>query len=150
MNLDLQSQEIQSVIAVASFLFVIILNALTLMFFVSFRRPIFGDKTLQIPLRLSTLIMNGYYLSSTGFKSTRAGLKMHASPINDTHSVWSATRAKELLKLSNAINTCLIKLYNILYYALPLNTCDCLISHIYQWKFNRQKNHTHFHLKIFL
>ena len=35
--------------------------------------------------------------------------------------------AKELLKLNKTINTCLIRLNIILYYSLPLNTCECLI-----------------------
>ena len=46
------------------------------MYFVSFGTHIFGDKTMQLPVHLSKLIMNGY-LSSTGFKSIRVGLTMH-------------------------------------------------------------------------
>ena len=37
----------------------IILNALTFMSFVSFGTHIFGDKTLQLPVHLPKLIMNG-------------------------------------------------------------------------------------------
>ena len=39
--------------------FVFVLNALTFMYFVSFGTHTFGDKTLQLPLNLSKLIMNG-------------------------------------------------------------------------------------------
>ena len=56
--------------------------------------------------------MKGYYLSSTGFKSIRAGLTMHGSSFNDTHLV-----AKDSLKLNNMRNTCLIRLKIILYYS---------------------------------
>ena len=45
-----------SVIVLASSLFVIILNALTFMSFVSFGKYIFGDKTLQLPVHLFKLI----------------------------------------------------------------------------------------------
>ena len=54
-----------------------------------------------------------------------------------------APRAKELLKLKNTIDTCLIRLTIILYYSYSLNTC--LIGQIYQQNCNRQKNHTHLH-----
>ena len=47
------------VIALASFLFVIIFNALTYMSFLPFGKHIFGDKTLPLPVHLFTLIMNG-------------------------------------------------------------------------------------------
>ena len=40
-------------------LFVIILNALAFMRFVTFGRHINGDETLQFPVHLSRLIMNG-------------------------------------------------------------------------------------------
>ena len=46
------------VIILASFLFVIILNTLALMSFVAFETNIVGDKTLQLPLHLSKIIMN--------------------------------------------------------------------------------------------
>ena len=58
-------------IVLASFLFVIILNAFTFMSFVSFRTHVFGVKTLQLPVYLSKLILN---LSLKGFKSARVGL----------------------------------------------------------------------------
>ena len=57
--LHLQSHEIYSVIALVSSLFVTILNALTYMSFVSFGTHIFRDKTLQLAVHLSKLIMNG-------------------------------------------------------------------------------------------
>ena len=38
---------------------------------------ILGDNTLELPLHLSKLIMNGYYLSSTEFKSIIVGLTIH-------------------------------------------------------------------------
>ena len=62
--------------------------------------------------------MNGYYLSPTGFKSTRVGLIIYGSLFTDRHLV-----AKDSLKLNNEINTCLIRLNIILYYFLRLNTC---------------------------
>ena len=55
--------------------------------------------------------MNGQYLNSTGFKSTRVGQILLGSLFNDTHLV-----AKDLLKLNNAINTCSISQVIILYY----------------------------------
>ena len=59
LNLHLQSHEICFIIALASFLFVIKLNALAFMSYVSLGTHIFGDKTLQLPVHLSKLIMNG-------------------------------------------------------------------------------------------
>ena len=59
LNFHLQSREICSVIAVTSFLFVIILNTLAFMSFVSFETNIFGDKTLQRPEHLFKLYING-------------------------------------------------------------------------------------------
>ena len=59
LNLHLQSHEICSAVVLVSFLFVIILNALTFMSFISFGTHIFGDKTLQISLHLSKPMMNG-------------------------------------------------------------------------------------------
>ena len=50
---------------------------------------------------------------------------MHALLYNETHLVSSENlpaRAKELLKLNNTINTCLIRLSIISYYSLSLNT----------------------------
>ena len=44
-----------SVIALASSLLVIILKALTIMYFVSFRIRTFGEKTLQLPVHLFKL-----------------------------------------------------------------------------------------------
>ena len=55
---ELQSHEICSFIALASFLFVIILSALTFMSFVSFWRYLFGDKTLELQVHVFKLIMN--------------------------------------------------------------------------------------------
>ena len=52
-----------------------------------------------------------------------------------THFVRSenlVSHAKDSLKLNNTINTCLIRLNIILYYSLPLNTCECSICQIYQ------------------
>ena len=46
-------------LALASFLCVIILNALTFISFLSFGTYIFRDKTLQLPVHLFKLIMNG-------------------------------------------------------------------------------------------
>ena len=62
------------------------------MCFVFFGIHIFGDKTLQLPLHLSKLIMNGKNLSSTQFKSTRVALTIHGSSFKYRHFV-----AKELL-----------------------------------------------------
>ena len=56
--------------------------------------------------------------------------------------IWS--RAKELLKLNNAINTFLIMLNIILYYPFSLNARECLICQIYQKHHNKPKNHVHF------
>ena len=52
LNLHLQSREICFVIVLASFLFVVMFNALTFMPSVSFGTRIFGDKTLQLPVHL--------------------------------------------------------------------------------------------------
>ena len=60
-NLHLPSHEIYVVIALASLLFVIILNALIFMSFVSFGTHIFGDETVQLPVHLIKLIINGLY-----------------------------------------------------------------------------------------
>ena len=57
MSWHLQSLEICFVIILASFLFVIMLNTLTFMFFF-FGRNIFGDKKLPLSVYLSKLIMN--------------------------------------------------------------------------------------------
>ena len=48
-----------SFIALASSLFIIMLNALTFISFVSFGTHSFGDQTLQISVHLFKLIMNG-------------------------------------------------------------------------------------------
>ena len=126
------------------------------MSFFLLRTYIFLDESLpelQLLLYLSRLTLNEQYLSSTGFKSTRVGLTMHGSPFKDRHFAWLetlATRAKELLKLNNTINTCLIRLNIILYYPNLLKTCECLICQIYQLNCNRLKNYTHFNLKILL
>ena len=60
---------------------------------------------------LSKLIMNKY-LRSTGFKSIRVALAIHVSSFKDRHVV-----AKELRKLNNTINTCLITWNIILYHS---------------------------------
>ena len=52
------------------------------MTFVSFGMHIFGDKTLQLPVHLFKLIMNGSYLSSLGL--IRVGLTMHGSSFKNT------------------------------------------------------------------
>ena len=52
-------------------------------------------------------------LSSTGFKSIGLSLIIHGSSFSYTNLV-----AKELLKLNNTINTCLISLSIILYYSV--------------------------------
>ena len=79
--------------------------------------------------------MNLDYFSSTGFKSMRVGVIIHGSSFKDRYFVWSeafATYAKVLVKLDSTINTCLMRLNNILYYSLSLNTRKCLISQIHQ------------------
>ena len=81
----LQSHGILFVIVLAYFLFVIIVNALTFMSFASFGTNIFGDKTLQLPVHLSKITMNGYCLSSKEFQSV-----MHGSSFNDSRLVWSS------------------------------------------------------------
>ena len=63
------------------------LNALTFTSFVSFGTHIFDDKTLELPVHISKLIINGQYLSSTGFKLIRVGLTMHGSTFEDRHLV---------------------------------------------------------------
>ena len=76
---------------------------------------------------------------------------MHALLYNETHLVSSdnlAARAKELLKLNNTINTCLIRPSIISYYSLSLNTCECLILQIFQYNSIRLKIYTHLNLKI--
>ena len=97
MNLHLQSHAICFVIFLASILFVIILNALTFMSFVSFRTHIFGDKTLRVLIHLFKLITNRSYLSSTGFKSIRVGLTVHSSEFKNGNFV-----PKEIVKLNKA------------------------------------------------
>ena len=52
--------------------------------------------------------------------------------------------ANDSLKLNNTLNICLRSLRIILYYSQQLNTCECLISQIYQQPCNQLKNHTHF------
>ena len=41
---------------------------------------------------------------------------------------------KDSLKVNNRIGTSLIRLNIILYYSLSLNTCECLICQVYQYK----------------
>ena len=123
------------------FKYFILLSLYTFGFFF-FRTHTFGDKTLQLSLHLSKLIVN------VGFKSIRVGLTKHSSSFNDTHLV---TKNSLKLNLSNTIDTCLIRLSIILYYSLQLNNCECLICQkIYEQNCSRLKNHTHFHLKILL
>ena len=114
----------------ASFLFAIILNALKFMYFVTFGTHTFGDKTLQLLMQLSKLLMNGYYLSSTGLKSKRVGLAKHGSSFKNIHFVW--LRAKDSLKLNNTVSTCLIRLIIIFHFSWSLSACECLITRIYQ------------------
>ena len=78
------------------------------MSFVSFGTHIFLDKTLQLPVRLFKLIMNGYYLSSAWFISVIVGVIMHDSLFKKRHFARSATHAKEL---NNAINPKIILHY---------------------------------------
>ena len=85
------------------------------MYFVTFGTHTFGDKTLQLLIHLSKLIMNEYYLSSTGFKSKTVGLAKHGSSFKNIHFVW--LRAKDSLKLSNTVSTCLIRLIIIFHYS---------------------------------
>ena len=59
MTLHLQSHQICFVTVLASFLFFIILNTLTFTSFVFLETNIFGDKTLQLSLHLTKLIMSG-------------------------------------------------------------------------------------------
>ena len=76
---------------------------------------------------------------------------MHGLLYSETHLVSSenlAARAKELLKLNNTINTCLIRPSIISYYSLSLNTCECLILQIFQYNSIRLKIYTHLNLKI--
>ena len=120
-----------SFIGLASFLFVIISHSLTFMSFVSFISHVFGDKPLQLSVRLFRLMMNGWYLNSTGFILIRVGLTRHDSSFKNKHFV-----AKDLLKLNNTINACIIYMGNILYCPFSLNTCEFLIRQIYQWNCN--------------
>ena len=76
---------------------------------------------------------------------------MHGLLYSETHLVSSenlAARAKELLKLNNTINTCLIRPSIISYYSLSLHTCECLILQIFQYNSIRLKIYTHLNLKI--
>ena len=82
------------------------------MSFVSFGTHVFGDKTLQIPLHLFQLVMNGKYLSSIGFISIKLGLNIHGLSFKNRRFVRSL--AKHSLKLNNTINTCLH--YQVLFY----------------------------------
>ena len=59
------------------------------MSFVSFGRHISRDQTLDFAVHLFKLIMNGSYLSSTGFISIIVGLTMHGSAFKSRHFVWS-------------------------------------------------------------
>ena len=59
------------------------------MSFVSFGTHIFGDKTLQFPVHLFKLIMNGQYASSTWSISIIVGINMHGSSIHNRHFVAS-------------------------------------------------------------
>ena len=92
-----------------------IIKAFTFISFVSFGTHTFGDRALNLFAHVFKLIMNGYYLSSTGNILIRVGLIMHGSPFKNRHFA-----AKDLLKLNNTINTCLIKLNIILYYSQSL------------------------------
>ena len=76
------------------------------MSFDSFGTHIFGDQTLQLPVHLLKLIMNGY-LSSIRFKSNAWFIteKQTFCSVRD----FSYTE-KELLKLKNTMKTCLIRL----------------------------------------
>ena len=94
--------------------------------FCFFWNTYFGDKALQHPVHLFKLIMNGLYLSSTGFILTRAGLTMHKSSFTNRHFVRLCT--KEILKVYNMINRVNI----ILWYFFSLNTCECWICQICQ------------------
>ena len=71
------------------------------MSFVSFGTHICGEKTLQLPVNLFKLIMNGYYLSSLGFIPIRVGLTIHGSSFKNSHLVRSAICAEEF---NNTIN----------------------------------------------
>ena len=84
---------------------------LSFMSFVSFGTHIFGNKTLQLPMHLFKLIMNGKYLSSTVSYQIRVGLTRHGSSFKNRHFVQSC--AKDSLKLNNTIN----RLNIILYYS---------------------------------
>ena len=57
LNLHLQPHQIYFAIVLAWFLFVIILNALTFMYFLSYGTDIIDVNTLQLPLHLLKLIM---------------------------------------------------------------------------------------------
>ena len=60
------------------------------------------------------------YLTLTEFKPIKVDLIIHGSSFNDIYFAQSetlSTRAKELLKLSNTRNSCLIRLNIILYYS---------------------------------
>ena len=126
----MQSHDICFTIVLASFLFFIILSTLTFASFILLGTHIFPDKQsteIQPPLHLSKLIMNGLYLSSIQFKSTRKCLIIHGLLFNDTHFV-----AKNQPILNNAINTCIISSSIILFYFELLNNFECLICQIYQ------------------
>ena len=113
-NLLLQLHDIWFTMTLASFLFCCLLKCLKFMSFVFFEQIFFGDKTLPIPIHLSQLFMNGYYWSSTGFKSRRVCLTIHGLSFKDIDFIRSetlSTRAKELLKINNTIETCFTKIF---------------------------------------
>ena len=56
----------------------------------------------------------------------------------------------DLLKLSNAINNCLINLNIILYCVFSLNIYECQKYHQHQTFYNQLKNHTHVYIVQFL
>ena len=94
MNLYLQLHEICFTSVLVLFIFVIILNTLTFISFVSFGICIFGDKTLQLPLHLSKSIINRQYLSSIAFKLLTVCITMHDSSFKERHFSLNAFNAE--------------------------------------------------------
>ena len=72
-------------------------------------------------------MINGWYLSSTGFKPIGVALTMHDSLFKDRYFA-----AKDLLKLNNTINTRSTRLNITLYSSYSLTIYECLIRQIYQ------------------
>ena len=86
------------------------IKCFNIMCFVSSGPHIFGDKTLQLLLNLSKIIISGWVIFKIKRIQINKSLIIDGSSFNDTHFL-----AIEILKLNNAINT---KQYFILFFVM--------------------------------